>query len=286
MTASETKRLLEELRAQHDLLERVATGEDSIKDVNGDYRDRRDRLVPLLAAAVQEDPFPWRDLWTYWKEEGKPLTTYAERRASLSGRIEPLERFCLTEGGREGSSGLDGWFPHEQPTNWRKTLDRMESMKEKFKSAVDLDDFQDVGRRCREIILDATDLVHDPGMAPEGEEPPKKADAGKRMDHICAALLSGPTHEHLRAVLKKTLRLAQHVTHGNVTRLEALAAAQGTIMLVSTLQELERLAVSDPEDEDEPIDPEDLTDLAADYWQPPEWEDDSPEVQVYDQSGG
>ncbi|WP_156466330.1 hypothetical protein [Janibacter sp. Soil728] len=295
MTSSEAGQLLHELREQHDLLERVATG-TSISEENDTYRERRDLLVPLLTSLGQDDPFPWRDLWAYWNDEAKPLATHAARRSSLNARVASLESFCLTAGSRITPPDVDEWSPDDElPATWTKTLARLDSMKSEFKRSVDLDDYQDVGRRCREIIIAATDLVHDRGMVPEGQEAPKQGDAKERMNQICAALLRGPTHEKLRAVLQKTLQLAHHVTHsGSVTRLEALAAAQSTIMLVSTLRELERLAAgppNDPGDADGPVDPDDLTDLAADYWNPRSAEDepnegeDSPDVQLYDQTG-
>jgi hypothetical protein len=274
--AVQLEELLSHLRHQHALLEQVATGVESIGNVNGDYVARRDRLVPMLAQVGLDDPFPWRDLWAYWSTEAKPLATYAARRASLRDRLIPAEDFCLVGHSLPQSNAVHDWSEHETaPSSWEHTLKRLQGMKAAFDRAVELDDFQDVARRCREIIIEATDLVHEPWMVPVGAEAPKKGDAKLRLDQICTKLLIGPTYEHVRGVLKKTLSLAQDVTHGNtVTRLEALAAAQSTLMVVLTLRELQRLAQERADVEileDERRAEEDYADYAAEYW-PSEWD--------------
>ena len=55
--------LIEELETQAALLISVATGGERIESVKGQYRRRRQKLVPALKRRGLTYPFPWQDLW-------------------------------------------------------------------------------------------------------------------------------------------------------------------------------------------------------------------------------
>jgi Fe-S-cluster formation regulator IscX/YfhJ len=226
------------MRDQHRVLVDVATGDVSIADVDAAYVDRRDRLRPLLMRYRIEDPFPWRDLWAYWREEARPLATYDARRQKLAQRIEQAENEIL----RLRDAGVTDWSSDEVAPNWSRVHARLHGMKDVFRRAVELDDFQDVSRRCREVIIEAAQLVHRPWMVPDGEDPPQAANGKAKIDQICSAVLSGSSNERLRKALRAALELANEGTHSSSTaRLQAMAAAQATVMVVRTLQEVERV---------------------------------------------
>jgi hypothetical protein len=48
----------------------------------------------------------------------------------------------------------------------------------------------------------------------------------------------GPAREELRRLVRDAWDLAQKVTHGDVQAVDAFAAAQATVLVVRTLQEL------------------------------------------------
>jgi hypothetical protein len=104
--------------------------------------------------------------------------------------------------------------------------------------ALNRDDLQDVGRRAREILIDCAALLADPALVPAGQAPPKTGDAKAWLDLFLAAQAEGAHREDLRRLIHATRRLAQTVTHGDVERIEAFAAAQATVLVVRTLQAL------------------------------------------------
>ena len=114
---------------------------------------------------------------------------------------------------------------------------RVEGLITELRAATSRDDLQDVGRRCREILIDTARLLADPSLVPEGAESPKAGDAKAWLDLFLANRAAGRDRGHLRAVIRPTWDLAQRVTHGDIDRIDAYAAAQATILVVRTLQQ-------------------------------------------------
>lgn len=103
------------------------------------------------------------------------------------------------------------------------------------------DDFEDIGRRVREIARDAVMHVVNEGMVPPGAQQPGLRDADEWLDLYLAARLGGASSKNLRDHLRTSLRLANEVTHGSPNRIVgAVAATQGLVLLVRPLQAVER----------------------------------------------
>jgi hypothetical protein len=111
----------------------------------------------------------------------------------------------------------------------------VEGIVEEFRNAKTSDDLQDVGRRCREVLIDAAKLIADPILVPSGQEPPKAGDAKAWLELFLKARAARSSHRELRAFIPVTWDLAQKVTHGDVDRVDAYAAAQATVLIVRTL---------------------------------------------------
>ncbi len=75
----------------------------------------------------------------------------------------------------------------------------MEGIVRELAAAGSRDDLRDVGRRCREVLIDAARLLADPGLLPDGAEPPKAGDAKGWLDLFLARQAAGRTHRELRA---------------------------------------------------------------------------------------
>jgi hypothetical protein len=111
-------------------------------------------------------------------------------------------------------------------------------MSSKLIGAASRDDIQEVGRRAREILIDCAQLIADPSVVPEGEPLPKAGDAKAWLELFLAARAGGSSREELRRLVRAAWDLAQKVTHGDPGRVDAFAAAQATVLVVRTLQEL------------------------------------------------
>ena len=128
--------------------------------------------------------------------------------------------------------------PSPGGATWADLDSRVAGLSSELIGAASRDDIQDVGRRAREILIDCARLIADPALVPEGQPIPKSADAKAWLDLFLAARAGGSTREELRRLVRAAWELAQKVTHGGLGRVDAFAAAQATVLVVRTLQQL------------------------------------------------
>jgi hypothetical protein len=222
------------LDRQAELLVAVATGGPPIKSVNGEYKTRRAMLRPALRTYEIPDPFPWDDLWRWYGHWSQHLPTYVERRLHIAELVSPArERLEQLIEGR----GVDDTGPADDST-WPGLERRLQDAKTRLDLASGLDDWQDVGRRCREILIDLASLVYRDEMLPAGEpQQPKGSDAKARLGYAAVALFGGSEHAELRTLIRAAWDLANKVTHsGSVGDQDAFASVQATVLLVRVFE--------------------------------------------------
>ena len=218
---------------QRELLVRTAV-DQRITDADSDrYLTLRKAINGTATLMSFPLPFPWpnlRDWLAYVVKWPEP----DDRARELARIVRPFEKALATALTQRGivdwGTNVPGWGAIEI---------RLAGLKAEIGSARHLDDWQDVGRRARELVIAAVNLVFDVSMVPSGQEVPKGSDAKTKIDYIVASYVPGVAHAELRALLRAAERLCQQVTHASgISRVDALAAAQATILLVRTLKEL------------------------------------------------
>ncbi len=226
--------LVQELENQAALLAAVATGGPRIEKVQAEHQRRRQRLVRALERRGLQYPFPWPDLWQWYGHWSTQLPSYASRRAHIRDLLAPV-----LEALERQQSGLTVVDPRAaaMPT-WADLDGRLAGLAAELADAASRDDLQDVGRRAREVMIDCARLLADQALVPHGQAPPKVAHAKAWLDLFLAARAAGPSREELRRLVRDAWDLAQKVTHGDLGRVDAFAAAQATVLVVRTLQEL------------------------------------------------
>ncbi len=226
--------LMQELESQAALLVAVATGGGRIETMQAEHQRRRQRLVRALERRGLQYPFPWPDLWLWYGHWSANLPTYASRRTHIRKLVAPV-----LEALKRQQSGLTVVDPRTAaiPT-WADLDGRVAGLATELADAASRDDLQDVGRREREVMIDCARLLADPALVPDGQVPPKAADAKAWLDLFLAARAASPSRDELRRLIRDAWDLAQKVTHGDLGRIDAFAAAQATVLVVRTLQEL------------------------------------------------
>lgn len=214
---------------QCELLTAVATGGPSIDSVNREYKERRDQLRVELQHFGLTDPYPWNDLWRWYGYWSQNLATYASRRAyvaDLAGSVFDQLQALMDGRGVDDAGALD-------ERTWPALEQRLTDAKRRLDLAVSQDDWQDIGRRCREILIDLAGLVYTDAMLPIGQEEPKGSDAKERLALAGNALFVGPEHKELRGLVKAAWDLANKVTHsGSITDVDTFATLQAMVLLV------------------------------------------------------
>lgn len=226
--------LLELLNKQARLLVSVSTGGPRIDDVNHEYQERRRKLNAGLRARNLAPPFPYEELWAWYGEWSANLGTYAERRVHVTRLATPTRE--ALEAALEGVQVADPGGAGD--ATWAALDSRVQGVVAELRAANSRDDLQDVGRRCREILIDTARLLADPTLVAPGSEAPKAADAKAWLELYLAARAGGRSHRELRAFIPAAWDLAQKVTHSDVESVDAYAAAQATVLVVRTLQQL------------------------------------------------
>lgn len=226
--------LLEMLDAQAADLVSVATGGPKIEHVNARYVRRKKKLDRALRERGIARPFPFDDLWAWHGHYSQHLPTWAQRRKHIAGLAAPARE--ALEAVISGVQVHDPGSPRE--VSWADLDTRVDGVVTEFRDAKTRDDLQDVGRRCREVLIDAAKLLADPALVPEGHEAPKEADAKAWFEILLKTRAGGSSHRELRAFIPVAWNLAQKVTHGDIDRVDAYAAAQATVLIVRTLGQL------------------------------------------------
>ncbi len=225
------RELIAALERQRAILIDVATG-TAIQTLNDEYSANRRTLAPALARLGLDDPFPWRDLWAWYGYYRDEYPTYQSRRDVIHTRADPV----LAQLERRLTDGVSDWGAGQDTPGWSALEVRVEGLKAELEAATTQDDLQDVGRRAREIVIDVANLIFSDWMTPEGEDVPGGTDAKRRIDFALAEMLPGESRSALRSLIRSAYTLNQAVTHsGSITRVDAFAAAQATVLLVRVL---------------------------------------------------
>lgn len=230
--------LKELVQRQANMLVGAGTGQIIFKDhgVEQDYKRVDTAVNAHLRQLGLKSPFPWRSLgeWHGFYSQGE-FPTYASRRLHIAELVNPvlgqLDELL-------GTGSVHDPMSDRGEQTWSNIDTRIAGLIHRYSIASDKDDWQDVGRRSREILIDLGKLVADPALVPEGAEAPRGADARAWFDLFVKYRALGSEHAELRALMKKTWDLAQKVTHGDIGDIDAFAAAQATVMLVRTCQKM------------------------------------------------
>jgi hypothetical protein len=236
LDADSPEGLADIIDAQRNTLISVATGGPRIDDMDAEYQRRHRVLKAGLQRIGISPPFPWNSLWDWYGYYSGKLGSYAQRRIHVNQLADPvLEELTRIQ----TRNVVSDWGA--APESWATVEDRLSELKVRLSNASSLDDYQDVGRRSREIVIAAVNISFDPEMVPTGDEVPKGADAKNRLEHILNSSVPGSSHAELRKVMRAALDLAHKVTHGDdITAIDAFASAQATVLVVRTLIEIEK----------------------------------------------
>lgn len=210
----------------------------STKKVKADseYQTGHKQLKRLLQQLGVPNPIPYSTLGEWGGRWSKgDLSTWVHRREFVSTLVADT---AATLTSIQGSGALVTASTTADPT-WASLQDRIDGLARALEQARTDDDRQDVGRRAREILIDATSIIRDPDLVPDGDDEPKAADAKQWIGLYLKRYAAGSSHKELRVFVRATWDLAQRVTHSGADHVEAYAAAQATVTVVRVLQLLE-----------------------------------------------
>lgn len=112
---------------------------------------------------------------------------------------------------------------------WR----RWEEAATALEVAEEAEEFQAIGMRCRECLIQLVRLLGKPDMVPAGEEIPKRSDVIGWSERIANAIAGGASAEYVRAYLKSVAKSAWQLANW-LTHSSSVSRPDATFVLDST----------------------------------------------------
>ena len=232
LTIPELRGLLQQVA---NMIVAAGTGRTRIQDVGNDYKRLNRKLNANFQRLGLVEPYPWRELWDWYGFYSQELATYRERREHVA-LLTKAALASLVEA--ETTRIIHDPSPEAPDPTWERVNARVAGLIARNGAASTLDDWQDVGRRSREILVDLGKLLSQSGLTLGNAKGPKLADAKAWFDLMLAQKAVGSSKAELRAVMRATWDLTQKVTHGDIDDVDAFASAQATVLVVRTTQRL------------------------------------------------
>jgi hypothetical protein len=223
--------LIEELEQQRSLMVSVATGASSIRDVNDEYRTRRERIRQALAARKTEDPNPYVDLWRFYEKWKADLPSYQSRRVYVS---ELLDAFIDQVRDLNRNARTDIFA---EPTGWAKVDRQLDSVRSRLETASSEEHFQTVGLLCRETLISLAQAVYEPTRHPvvDGSKP-SPTDGKRMLEAYIGMEFAGEANEESRRHAKAALDLANALQHRRTATFRTAAlCAEATTSVVNLI---------------------------------------------------
>ncbi len=223
--------LLGELESQRALMIAVSTGGPRIDDVNDQYTQRRARTAKPLASRGLKDPSPYQDLWQWYGKWSSDIKGWQPRRDFISDLFRPVID-QLTGQRFERASALA-----DEPTGWERVDRTVDKARHQLDIASDVEDFQQVGLLCREILTSLAQAVYDPDLHPSiDDKQPSATDAKRMLQSYIVAELSGSSNEAARRHAKASLDLANDLQHRRTATFRTAAlCAEATTSVVNII---------------------------------------------------
>jgi hypothetical protein len=216
------------IEEQKSLMISVATGEQTIKNVNEEYKKRRGDIARMLKAKGIQDPNTFFDLWGWYKRfKLGDLPTYASRRQFISDLYDPLlERL------RQDDAPAPSNF---EPTGWAKVDRTVPEIRRRLEQAETEEQFQAVGTLCREALISLAQAVFDARRHAtlDGVES-SPTDFKRMIEAYIAVELAGASNETARRHAKAAFDLANELQHRRTANFRHAAfCAESTVAVIN-----------------------------------------------------
>ena len=228
--------LLPELIIHREMMIAVATGSQSIQDVDDYYGARQVRLVEGCAGAGIKYENPHEGLWdwyNYWKAEG--WGTYAERGEYVR------KLFAGPVAAAVGRVHSPSPVAEREPTGWERVDRSLTKARVQFSTAAAEEDWQAIGLVCREVLISLGQavFVEDVHESADGVKP-SPTDAKRMLEAYFRHELPGDGYKEVRAHARAAVDLAVHLQHRRTaTRqlaalcLEAASSAVAVVAIIA-----------------------------------------------------
>ena len=214
----------------------VATGGQTIQDINEEYNKRYLKVDKALKQLSIDNPNPFKDLWQWHgRWSSGEMKQYKDRRIFISKMYDGLLELL------EETEQSDLLVVSVSMSGWERIDRNVKEIKVRLSQASNEEQFQSVGHLCREAIISLAQAVYDEKKYPilDGVQV-SKTDAKRMLDAYIKVELAGGANENLRKYARASLDLANELTHKRTADAkDASICAAATIGLINLVVILE-----------------------------------------------
>ncbi|HHT37892.1 MAG TPA: hypothetical protein GXZ95_00560 [Mollicutes bacterium] len=230
---------INDIKRLKEILHDTSIGKYRIENLNGEYIKTYNKVNEALTRLDLDNPNTFKNLWeayNYWKVN---LDDYAKRRVYFSNLYEELFKIIMK------SDNIPNINMHLQYTGWSNINKIIADIKKDFVEANSTPQFNGIGAMCRNVYNCLADEVYKEEYHTDSNTPVPVGDKykNKLMDYI-AYKLNGSTNEDFRSYCKKTVDLADTLTHKmTATKQQAALTITSLISVVNIIEILENSSI-------------------------------------------
>lgn len=214
-----------------DLLMDTSTGVKRIEHVNDEYILLYDKVDNVISKLDLENPNPFKTLWEAYSYWSSNLVGYANRRVYFSNLYYELIKLVAT------SSDIDVVNIQLEYTNWDKINRTIADIKKQYNEAKTSAQFNGIGAMCRSVYNCLADTIYREEYHVDKTIPlPNDNQYKNKLLEFVVFKLGGKTNEDFRSHCKKTIDIADTLTHKKVaTKQQAALTINAVISILNII---------------------------------------------------
>lgn len=198
---------VEDITTLRDLLLDASTGVKRIEQVDDYYKDLYNKVDNVISKLDLENPNPFKSLWEAYNYWSSNLDTYAKRRVYFSNIYSELLKLVNSENNDVVNIKLEY-------TNWDKINRTIAEIKKQYNVANTPAQFNGIGAMCRNVYDCLADTVYKKEYHTDKDSPlPNENQYKNKLLEFVTFKLDGKTNEDFRSHCKKTIDIADTLTH-------------------------------------------------------------------------
>ncbi|MBQ6184929.1 MAG: hypothetical protein IJK48_03585 [Bacteroidales bacterium] len=228
----------QELQMMQDTMISVATGQCLIQVADDKYKELHLSLKQKCKLLNIQYDNGFDSLWDWYRLWSVELPTYQSRREFIYHLLSPTFNYF-----HDKSNDQSIVEPFVEIDDWKRIKRTLAKIKKDSVSALNEEDFQQIGHLCREVIISLAQAVFNPsihGGTDEKGDVISTTDAMRMLGNYINVQLKGPSNEVLRSYAKATNKLANTLTHKrDADKKVMLLTVAATIALINVIGVLE-----------------------------------------------
>lgn len=221
---------INDINCLKEMLIDTATGIKRIENIDDEYKALYEKVQSVLDKVDLENPNPFKSLWESYNYWSSNLDSYAKRRVYYSNIYSDLLKIINTSD--DNTLNLNLEF-----TKWDKINRTIADIKKLYNEATTSAQFNGIGAMCRSVYNNLADTVYkDKYHVDKNSILPNENQYKNKLLEFVLFQLDGKTNEDFRSYCKKTIDIADTLTHKKTaTKQQAALTISAVISILNII---------------------------------------------------